>query len=67
MYPRVKYELADGHDNEAADAAGTPAMHESEAGRLAAAATEAAGQASRENAAAAASVAASAHAAAVSA
>lgn len=62
MYPRVKYGLADGHYNEAADATETPAMRESEAGRPAAAAAEAADQASPEDAAAA-----SAHAVAVSA
>ena len=58
MYPRVKYGLADGHDNEAADGTETPAMH-------ATVATEAADQASPENAAAAASATASALAAAV--
>ena len=42
MYPRVKYGLADGHDDEAADGAGTRAMRASEAGCLAAVATKAA-------------------------
>jgi hypothetical protein len=42
MYPRVKYGLADGHDNEAADGARTRAMHASEADRLTAAVTKAA-------------------------
>jgi len=42
MYPRVKYGLADGHDDEAADGAGTRAMHASEAGCLTTVATKAA-------------------------
>ena len=42
MYPRVKYGLADGHDNEEADGARTRAMHASEAGRPATVATKAA-------------------------
>jgi hypothetical protein len=67
MYPRVKYQLADGHANGAADGIGTPAMHANEASRLATLATEAADRASPENAAAAASAAASAQAAAATA
>ena len=42
MYPRVKYGLADGHDNEAADGARTRATHASEANRLATVAAKAA-------------------------
>jgi len=42
MYPRVKYGLADGHDNEAADGARTRAIHASETSRLATVATKAA-------------------------
>ena len=42
MYPRVKYGLADGHDNEAADSARTRAIHASEADPLATVATKAA-------------------------
>jgi hypothetical protein len=34
MYPRVKYQLADGHADGDADGVGTPAMHASEANRL---------------------------------
>jgi hypothetical protein len=67
MYPRVKYGLADGHADEAADGTGPPAKHPSETSRLATAETGETDQASPENAAAAASAAASAHAAAVSA
>ena len=42
MYPRVKYGLADGHDNEAADGARTRAIHASETSRLAPVAPQAA-------------------------
>ena len=42
MYPRVKYGLADGHDNETADGARTRAMHASEADHLTTVATKAA-------------------------
>jgi hypothetical protein len=58
MYPRVKYQLADGHDNEAAGRTEAPAMH-------ATVAAEEADQASPENAATAASATASGLAAAV--
>ena len=54
MYPRVKYGLADGHDDEAADGAGTRAMHASEADRLTTVATKAAGAAAPDVQAAAA-------------
>ena len=54
MYPRVKYGLADGHDDEAADGAGTRAMHASEADRLATVATKAADPAAPDAQAAAA-------------
>jgi hypothetical protein len=56
MYPRVKYGLADGHDNEAADRTEPPTV-----------AAEEADQPGLENAATAASVTASGLAAAVSA
>jgi len=65
MYPRVKYGLADGHADEAADGTGSPATHPSGTSRLAIAETEETGQTSPENAAAAAPAAASAHAAVV--
>ena len=67
MYPRVKYGLASGHGDEAADGARTPAMHASEASRLATVAAEAADRAAPENPAAGASAAASVHPAAVTA
>lgn len=57
MYPRVKYGLADGHDDGADDRAEAPAMH-------ATVATGEADHASPENAAAAASATASGLAAA---
>ena len=67
MYPRIKYGLADGHDNGPADDTEAPAMHEREAGRLAAVASETADQATPESAATAAPATTPAHAAAVSA
>jgi hypothetical protein len=51
MYPRIKYGLADGHADEAADGTGPPATHPSETSRRATAETEETDQASPEKAA----------------